>query len=82
MQHSVQGQEMPARGNVPCGAASFFAYPHLSGKEKPIMKNKKNFAQSLRQQFREGMLLYAAANSRYPESLTLMRCYQDALEEE
>lgn len=46
------------------------------------MKNKKSFAQSLRQQFREGMLLYAAANSRYPESLTLMRCYQDALEEE
>ena len=46
------------------------------------MKNKKNFSQSLRQHFREGMLLYAAANSRYPVSEDLMRLYQQAVEEE
>lgn len=46
------------------------------------MKNNKNFSQSLRQHFREGMLLYAAANSRYPESLTMMHMYQQLCEEE
>ena len=46
------------------------------------MKNNKSFSQSLRQHFREGMLLYAAANSHYPESLTMMHLYQQAAEEE
>ena len=46
------------------------------------MKNKKSFSQSLRQYFRTGMLLYAAANSRYPDSLTMMHLYQQAVEEE
>ena len=46
------------------------------------MKNNKTFTQSLRRHFREGMLLYAAANSRYPESMTMMHLYQQVAEEE
>ena len=46
------------------------------------MKNNKSFSQSLRRHFREGMLLYAAANSSYPESLTMMHLVQQAAEEE
>ncbi len=47
------------------------------------MKNtNKSFSQTLRQHFREGMILCAAANARYPENLSLMRLYQQTLEEE
>jgi len=73
----------PGRRRVPGEEPAKGRGSHLSGKEaKPIMKNKKNFSQSLRQHFREGMLLYAAANSRYPVSEDLMRLYQQAVEEE
>ncbi len=49
---------------------------------KTHMKNNKSFAQSLNRHFREGMILYAAANSAYPDNLFLMKMYQQAVEEE
>lgn len=46
------------------------------------MKNNKFFSQSLRQQFREGMILYAAANTGYPANMTMLRLCRQMSEEE
>ena len=45
------------------------------------MKNtNKSFSQSLRQHFREGMILYAAATAHFPMDAELMRVYRDTVE--
>lgn len=56
----------------------------LSRKERePIMKNtKKSFSQSLRNQLREGFILYAAANNCFPMNADLMRLYEQTFDEE
>ena len=43
---------------------------------------KKSFTQSLREQLREGMILYAAANTCAPYSVDLMHLYQETINEE
>lgn len=52
-------------------------------KFEPVMMNmKKSFSQSLREQLREGMILYAAANTCYPVNMDLLHLYEQAVEEE
>lgn len=47
------------------------------------MKNtKKSFSQSLRCHLREGMILYAAANSCFPMNADLMDLYRETIDEE
>ena len=61
-----------------------FEIQALSGKETiPIMKNtKKSFSQSLRYHLREGFILYAAANTRYPANAELIQLYRQTIDEE
>lgn len=47
-----------------------------------MMNMKKSFSQSLREQLREGMILYAAANTCYPVNMDLLHLYEQAVEEE
>ena len=47
------------------------------------MKNtKKSFSQSLRYHLREGFILYAAANTRYPANAELIQLYRQTIDEE
>jgi len=47
-----------------------------------MKKTSKSFSQSLRQYFREGMVLYAAATAGYPEILGLLKMSQQSGSEE
>ena len=64
-----------ARKNKGCASV-------LSGKDiqHRTMKNmNKSFSRSLREQLREGMILYAAANNCFPIDVALMHLYQETL---
>ena len=47
-----------------------------------MMNMKKSFSKSLRQQLREGMILYAAANTCFPVNMDLLNLYEQTIEEE
>ena len=47
-----------------------------------MMNMKKSFSQSLAQQFREGMILYAAANTCFPVNMDLLHLVEQTVEEE